>query len=81
MLAESKLQAAQDELARLDQRREQLVALIRQLAQDQPGRICESTTHCAAPITNGSPPEKKIAFFRALFRGREDVFPRRFESQ
>src|ERR1700716_1568743 len=28
-----------------------------------------------------SPPETKIALFRALFRGREDVYPRRFESR
>src|SRR2546429_7227042 len=28
-----------------------------------------------------SPPEAKIALFRSLFRGREDVYPRRFESR
>jgi superfamily II DNA or RNA helicase/very-short-patch-repair endonuclease len=28
-----------------------------------------------------SPPEVKIALFRSLFRGREDVYPRRFESK
>ena len=28
-----------------------------------------------------SPPEEKIALFRALFRGREDVYPLRFESR
>ena len=28
-----------------------------------------------------SSPESKIALFRALFRGREDVYPRRFESR
>jgi superfamily II DNA or RNA helicase/very-short-patch-repair endonuclease len=28
-----------------------------------------------------SPPEHKIALFRSLFRGREDVYPRRFESR
>src|SRR5207302_7035441 len=28
-----------------------------------------------------SPPEEKIALFRAIFRGREDVYPRRFESR
>jgi hypothetical protein len=31
-------------------------------------------------VSNHSPPEAKIALFRSLFRGREDVFPRRFES-
>ena len=32
-------------------------------------------------INDRSPPEAKIALFRTLFRGREDVFARRFESR
>lgn len=28
-----------------------------------------------------SPPEAKIALFRSLFRGRDDVYPRRFENR
>jgi hypothetical protein len=32
-------------------------------------------------INDRSPPEAKIALFRKLFRGREDVFARRFESR
>src|SRR5215472_258267 len=28
-----------------------------------------------------SPAEDKIALFRSLFRGRDDVYPRRFESR
>ncbi len=32
-------------------------------------------------INNHSPPEAKIALFQSLFRGREDVYPRRFESR
>jgi superfamily II DNA or RNA helicase/very-short-patch-repair endonuclease len=32
-------------------------------------------------VTNISSPESKIALFRSLFRGREDVYPVRFESQ
>ena len=31
-------------------------------------------------VHRGSPAQTKIALFRALFRGREDVYPRRFES-
>jgi hypothetical protein len=33
-----------------------------------------------AGITKDSPPAARIALFRGLFRGREDVFPRRWES-
>ena len=32
-------------------------------------------------VHRGSPPEQKVALFRSLFRGREDVYPRRFESR
>jgi len=32
-------------------------------------------------LHNNSPPDAKIALFRSLFRGREDVYPLRFESR
>jgi superfamily II DNA or RNA helicase len=32
-------------------------------------------------VTQSSPVHAKIALFRSLFRGREDVYPRRFESR
>ncbi len=32
-------------------------------------------------VDNHSPPERKIALFRSLFRGRDDVYPIRFESR
>ena len=34
----------------------------------------------SAGVHKGSPAHSKIALFRSLFRGREDVYPRRFES-
>jgi superfamily II DNA or RNA helicase/very-short-patch-repair endonuclease len=34
-----------------------------------------------AEVRRESSPEAKIALFRSLFRGREDVYPRRFESR
>ena len=33
-----------------------------------------------ASVDGRSSPDRKIALFRTLFRGREDVYPRRFES-
>ncbi len=33
------------------------------------------------PLDNHSSPESKIVLFRSLFRGRDDVYPRRFESR
>jgi superfamily II DNA or RNA helicase/very-short-patch-repair endonuclease len=32
-------------------------------------------------VTHSSPPEAKIALFRSLFRGRVDIYPRRFENR
>ena len=34
-----------------------------------------------AAVTMSSPPGEKVVLFRRLFRGREDVFARRFESR
>src|SRR5882762_3043677 len=32
-------------------------------------------------VDHRSSPEAKVALFRSLFRGRDDVYPRRFESR
>jgi len=32
-------------------------------------------------VNQQTPTEVKIALFRSLFRGREDVYPRRFENR
>ena len=34
-----------------------------------------------APVSQQSPAELKVRLFRSLFRGRDDVYPRRFESR
>jgi hypothetical protein len=78
------IQVAERELAALDAKRTALQDRIRQLnglnqsiADEQLpfDRLSESN------VTNESTEEQKIALFRSLFRGREDVFPRRFESK
>ncbi len=33
------------------------------------------------PVNQQSPAELKVRLFRSLFRGRDDVYPRRFESR
>src|SRR6202008_1237501 len=38
-------------------------------------------TPISQPVDRTSSPEEKIALFRSLFRGRDDVYPRRFESR
>ena len=41
----------------------------------------ETALPVLSQVTNSSSPTEKIALFRSLFRGREDVYPRRFESR
>lgn len=72
------------ELAELESRRSALLARLVELQKEkttqfQPIETLEQNTH-QPPVTNQSSQEDKIALFRSLFRGREDVYPRRFES-
>jgi superfamily II DNA or RNA helicase len=76
--------AAEDELSALDARRTVLLEKIRSL-RDQQIRIGLENVggkldSKEAGLTNLSTQDEKIALFRNLFRGREDVYPRRFES-
>jgi hypothetical protein len=49
--------------------------------------MSSSQPHTSLPDTSAqvfgqhSPAAAKVAFFRSLFRGREDVYPRRYESR
>jgi superfamily II DNA or RNA helicase len=66
-------------LARLDIEKADLEAsltrlLVAQEAKASPPPIKD------APVTNASNPAAKIALFRALFRGRDDVFPKRWNN-
>ena len=45
-----------------------------------PGQLTINIPY-GAMVDHRSAPGMKIALFRALFRGREDVYPRRFESR
>ncbi len=79
------LAEAEAELDRLNARRAELLGQIERLQREeasslrpdettpQPGRI--------PWVTNQSSQEAKLGLFRGLFRGREDVYPRRFESR
>src|SRR5579864_1526607 len=46
-----------------------------------PSKASESVDQRAGPVHQLSSPDEKIALFSSLFRGREDVYPRRFESR
>ncbi|MBL7178848.1 MAG: DEAD/DEAH box helicase family protein [Desulfobacterales bacterium] len=81
------IKIAQEELAELDAKRERLLKQIETLTslRREEARI-DKTESSFIPsiykpaIANSSSEEDKIALFRSLFRGREDIFPKRFES-
>jgi len=79
LLAESTV-----ELARLNARKAELLAQVSDLQKEKESFLSAQLTsrqHSSLPpVTNQSFQEAKIALFRNLFRGREDVYPRRFES-
>ena len=81
------IEAAERDLAVLDERRTILLEHLKALRAEKTRMRVEeapagfSTPEGRAGVTHRSSEEDKIRLFRALFRGREDVYPRRFESQ
>ena len=78
-----KITEIEAELTKLDDHRSQLLNELTQLRQQS--RIQVSSTQTPLnlqtnTINNLSSQDEKIKLFRSLFKGREDVFPRRFEN-
>jgi superfamily II DNA or RNA helicase len=78
-----KISEIEAELANLDDRRSQLLDELTQLRR----QLLQKDSQAQLPlhlhgieINNQSAQEEKIRLFRSLFKGREDVFPRRFEN-
>ncbi len=72
---EDRLKEALAECTRLREENERLKILLG-IHAEKP-----STQSLSAPVTNDSPPDVKIALFRSLFRGRNDVYPVRWEGK
>jgi superfamily II DNA or RNA helicase len=79
------LTAAQAELAKLDTERLTILGQTKTLKSQK-----ESVDHVIsetifpkgrAPVSNQSQAQEKVSLFRSLFRGREDIYARRFESK
>lgn len=80
---EQKITEIEAEIARLDHHRSQLLDELTQLRQQllQKDSLEQLSLHIQeSSINNQSSQEEKIRLFRSLFKGREDVFPRRFEN-
>jgi len=71
------------ELAELESNRSKLLSRVAKLQRDKADLIqspgAPDVNH-KPTVTNQSSQDEKITLFRSLFRGREDVYPRRFES-
>ena len=65
-------------LARLDAERKELKRRLGELVR--PRLTATQIDESGAGITNRSTTRAKIAFFRSLFAGREDVYPKRWEN-
>ena len=72
------------ELVQLNARRAELLNKISELRKEKGsllhGKGAPPQTGSLPIVTDQSPQNAKIALFRGLFRGREDVFARRFEN-
>jgi hypothetical protein len=78
------IQALENELSALDAKRKILQNRIKKLKSSKQSIADEQLPFdrlSQSNVTNDSTREDKIALFRSLFRGREDVYPRRFESK
>jgi len=80
---ERKIISAQKDLTELDVRRSALLERIKQLqeARDLIKKASAPSSNSKSLITNQSSEAEKISLFRSLFKGREDIYPRRFESR
>jgi superfamily II DNA or RNA helicase len=76
---EREIAAIRVRLAHLDVEKAELEASLAQLITVQQSRYNPPPIK-NAPVTNVSSPLAKITLFRSLFRGREDVFPKRWDN-
>jgi superfamily II DNA or RNA helicase len=77
--AARQITALTSRLAALDLERAEITAQLATLQRAQ-AEGAGGSPQTSEPVTMTSPSAEKIALFRRLFRGREDVFPRRWEN-
>ena len=67
-------------LTTLDRERSEIVERLGVLERAQAEEAAKQQPHVVARVTMTSSTAEKIALFRSLFRGRDSVFPRRWEN-
>ena len=78
------LAETESELSKLNARKDKLLGELAALQQEKAALLNGARVPPQPKplsVTNQSSPEAKIDLFRSLFRGREDVYARRFESR
>jgi superfamily II DNA or RNA helicase len=83
---ERSLRIAEDDLSRLQKHKEFLIDQVTSLKREREILLNSGVTESPARypsdgLGSQSDERSKIGLFRSLFRGREDVYPRRFESR
>ncbi len=83
---ERQLRIVEDELSSVQKQRQLLLDQIASLKREKEILLCSTIKERPPEYSDGivtiqSSEEAKIALFRSLFRGREDVYARRFESR
>jgi superfamily II DNA or RNA helicase len=82
---QSRIRELESRLNALDEERKRVTDELAQLQRTLSNQSSQQRSGTVAPqthphVTAASPPEDKIAIFRSLFRGRDDVFPRRWQN-
>lgn len=67
-------------MSTLDRERSEIANRLGVLEHAQIGEATRQPPRPASQVTSAAPTAQKIALFRDLFRGREEVFPRRWEN-
>ena len=77
---DQQINAAERELRELEENRSQLLKKIKSLKslREKITQGGNSSVYGKNTLTSRSNQDDKIALFRSLFKGREDVFPKRF---
>jgi superfamily II DNA or RNA helicase len=74
------IRALRDRMAALDGERSELTNRLDALERAHADYTVDGRANPTVTVTMTSPATEKVALFRSLFRGREEVFPRRWEN-
>ncbi|MDR1621428.1 MAG: DEAD/DEAH box helicase [Synergistaceae bacterium] len=77
---EAELHRLDDSRQKLLRRRESLALELREIENSHTPNFYSPALFSTPSVTIKSSPAEKVALFGSLFRGREDVFPKRFEN-